>query len=157
LKLKFWPLCQHLYVVHVGHSSHLVLLMQPVSPSVLSSCFIVEISLSVSLYIYMEQNSSWQANSWLRLKEISGILCDPKIHPERKWEAQLEWSQVYRQEPRRLEKICKQPMFLMELRTLLLLLLKIHHWLHDSPPPVPIIGQYSAVQSSHNQLLWDPF
>jgi hypothetical protein len=35
----------------------------------------------------------------------------------------LEWSQVYRQEPRKLKKICRQPMFLMELRTLLLLLL----------------------------------
>jgi hypothetical protein len=44
-------------------------------------------------------------------------------YTERKWEAQLEWSEVYRQEPRRLEKICRQPMFLMELRTLLLLLL----------------------------------
>jgi hypothetical protein len=46
-------------------------------------------------------------------------------YTERKWEAQLEWSQVYRQEPRRLEKICRQPMFLMELRTLLLLLLSM--------------------------------
>jgi hypothetical protein len=44
-------------------------------------------------------------------------------YTERKWEAQLEWSQVYRQEPRRLEKICRQPMFLMEISTLLLLLL----------------------------------
>jgi hypothetical protein len=44
-------------------------------------------------------------------------------YTEWKWEAQLEWSQVYRQEPRRLEKICSQPMFLMALRTLLLLLL----------------------------------
>jgi prolipoprotein diacylglyceryltransferase len=40
------------------------------------------------------------------------------------------------QEPRRLEKICRQPMFLMELRTLLLLLLLLlfiiiyyHHFL----------------------------
>jgi hypothetical protein len=39
------------------------------------------------------------------------------------WEAQLERSQVYRQKPRRLEKICRQAMFLMELWTLLLLLL----------------------------------
>jgi hypothetical protein len=37
------------------------------------------------------------------------------------WEAQLEWSQVYRQEPRRMEKICRQPMFLMELWTSLLI------------------------------------
>jgi hypothetical protein len=44
----------------------------------------------------------------------------PGDYTERKWEAQLEWSQVYRQEPRRLEKICRQPMFLMKLRTLLL-------------------------------------
>jgi hypothetical protein len=44
-------------------------------------------------------------------------------YTERKWEVQLEWSQVYRQEPRRMEKICRQPMFLMELRTFLLLLL----------------------------------
>jgi hypothetical protein len=44
-------------------------------------------------------------------------------YTEWKGDAQLEWSQVYRQEPRRLEKICRQPMFLMELRTLLVLLL----------------------------------
>jgi hypothetical protein len=42
-------------------------------------------------------------------------------YTEWKWEAQLEWSQVYRQEPRRLEKICRQHMFLMELQALLLL------------------------------------
>jgi hypothetical protein len=34
-------------------------------------------------------------------------------YTEWKWEAQLEWSQVYRQEPRRLEKICRQPLFLL--------------------------------------------
>jgi hypothetical protein len=36
-------------------------------------------------------------------------------YTERKWEAQLEWSQVYRQEPRRLEKICRQPVSLMDI------------------------------------------
>jgi hypothetical protein len=42
-------------------------------------------------------------------------------YAERKWEVQLEKSQVYRQEPRGLEKICRQPIFLMELWSLLLL------------------------------------
>jgi len=44
--------------------------------------------------------------------------------------SQLQWSQVYRQQPRRLEKICRQPMFLMELRTLLLLLLLLYYYYH---------------------------
>jgi hypothetical protein len=47
-------------------------------------------------------------------------------YTEWKWEAQLEWSQVYRQEPRRLEKIFRQLIFLMELWTLLLLLLLLY-------------------------------
>jgi hypothetical protein len=57
----------------------------------------------------------------------------------------LEWSQVYRQEPWRLEKICIEPMFLMELRTLLLLfrMPSQHKDMQAWPKMYPLIQQTS--------------
>jgi hypothetical protein len=81
----------------------------------------------------------------------------PTNYTEWKWEAQLEWSQVYRQELRRLEKICRQHMFLMELRTLLLLLLSmvLHKDLNSSSnnsTPLSYIIPYLCEVLTHSYV-----
>jgi hypothetical protein len=78
-------------------------------------------------------------------------------YTEWKWEAQLAWSQVYRQEPRKLEKICRQPMFLMELRTLLLLLNKIVHHLWNKKFHCRIQKAHQRSISSSTQIQLSPF
>jgi hypothetical protein len=69
-------------------------------------------------------------------------------YTERKWEAQLKWSQVYRQEPRRLEKIYRQPIFLMELRTLLL------YFFHSQlDQQLQLVVEWSGLQIQHKLIV----